>query len=252
MHDATTSGGCRKRSRNSSDHARILREFTAALTRLGSQDELAAATVGASGHFGLHTVMAGAVFVRGDAIDARFYFGNWPGPWRELYPRDILGADPLVAEARRRMAPFTWTELEAERDLSPEMCAALATTREHGWRDGFAVPIHGPGGYTALVSFAGGELALALADRALLLAIAHVAHHHSRQIGSGQQSTPKLSAREVQVMRWVASGKTDWEIGRILNISESTAHFHVEQVKRKLGARSRGQAASLMILDGKL
>ncbi|MEL7542637.1 MAG: LuxR C-terminal-related transcriptional regulator [Pseudomonadota bacterium] len=51
-----------------------------------------------------------------------------------------------------------------------------------------------------------------------------------------------LSKREAVCLAWVAHGKSDWEIGQILDISPKTANFHVENAKRRLGVSSRTQA----------
>jgi LuxR family quorum sensing-dependent transcriptional regulator len=40
----------------------------------------------------------------------------------------------------------------------------------------------------------------------------------------------------------VARGKTDWEIGEILNISRETSYAHVKSSCRKLDAVTRTQA----------
>jgi LuxR family quorum sensing-dependent transcriptional regulator len=53
-------------------------------------------------------------------------------------------------------------------------------------------------------------------------------------------------------MRWVAAGKTDAEIGIILGIAAATAHYHVEQVKKKAGTRSRSEAVALLVLAGNI
>ena len=52
-----------------------------------------------------------------------------------------------------------------------------------------------------------------------------------------------LSHREGEVLAWLAEGKSDWEIGSILLISEKTVNFHVENAKRKLACGNRIQAA---------
>jgi len=49
-----------------------------------------------------------------------------------------------------------------------------------------------------------------------------------------------------------SAGKTDWAIGELLGISKATAHFHIEQAKRKLGVGSRTQAVALLLLHGVL
>jgi len=54
--------------------------------------------------------------------------------------------------------------------------------------------------------------------------------------------TASMTARESEVLAWVAAGKSDWAIGRILNISGKTVNFHVENAKRKLGVGTRVQA----------
>jgi DNA-binding CsgD family transcriptional regulator len=60
----------------------------------------------------------------------------------------------------------------------------------------------------------------------------------------------RVTARESEVLNWVAAGKSDWAIGRILNISQKTVNFHVENAKRKLGVGTRVQAIVVAIRDG--
>jgi DNA-binding NarL/FixJ family response regulator len=49
--------------------------------------------------------------------------------------------------------------------------------------------------------------------------------------------------REREVIRLVARGLTNREIGREIFVSESTAKFHVRNVMRKLGVHSRAEVA---------
>ena len=51
-----------------------------------------------------------------------------------------------------------------------------------------------------------------------------------------------LTTREQDCLHWAAQGKTSWEIGCILGISERTANFHIANICRKLNVRTR-QAA---------
>ncbi len=51
-----------------------------------------------------------------------------------------------------------------------------------------------------------------------------------------------LSARELEIMRWVRTGKTNTEIGQILDISPRTVRNHLQNVFRKLEATNRAQA----------
>jgi LuxR family quorum-sensing system transcriptional regulator CciR len=56
-----------------------------------------------------------------------------------------------------------------------------------------------------------------------------------------QRPRPHLSRREVQCLRLVALGKTDWEIGRILGLSTETARQYVKRARAAYDAVSRSQ-----------
>jgi DNA-binding CsgD family transcriptional regulator len=58
---------------------------------------------------------------------------------------------------------------------------------------------------------------------------------------SGEASLP-LTARERDVLRWVAAGKTDRDVADILGISPRTVHKHLEHVYTKLGVETRTAA----------
>ena len=57
-----------------------------------------------------------------------------------------------------------------------------------------------------------------------------------------QASSLPLTARERDVLRWVAAGKTDRDIAEILAISRRTVHKHLEHVYAKLGVETRTAA----------
>lgn len=53
---------------------------------------------------------------------------------------------------------------------------------------------------------------------------------------------PALSPREIECLRWTMEGKTAWEVGAILGISERTAVLHVNNAAHKLDCTSKHQA----------
>jgi DNA-binding CsgD family transcriptional regulator len=63
---------------------------------------------------------------------------------------------------------------------------------------------------------------------------------------------PRITARESQILRWIAAGKSDWAIGRILNISDKTVNYHAENAKRKFGVSTRIQAVLAAARNGVL
>lgn len=62
----------------------------------------------------------------------------------------------------------------------------------------------------------------------------------------------KLTEREITCLKWIAEGKSDWQIGVILSISAKTVNYHVENAKRKLGVATRIQAVVVAIRSGAL
>jgi len=61
-----------------------------------------------------------------------------------------------------------------------------------------------------------------------------------------------ISTREIEVLRWVYSGKTNSEISCILNVSVNTIKNHVHNAIGKLGVENRLQAAMLAHTTGLL
>lgn len=64
------------------------------------------------------------------------------------------------------------------------------------------------------------------------------------------EAEPMLSARERDALAFVAEGKTDWEIATIMGVAESTARFHVDNGRRKLGAVNRAHAVARFLATG--
>lgn len=67
-----------------------------------------------------------------------------------------------------------------------------------------------------------------------------------KPVRNPQDDSCGLSERETQIMAWVAMGKTNSEIGAILNISAFTVKNHMQRIFQKLNVFSRAQAVSRM------
>ncbi|WP_184579062.1 response regulator transcription factor [Streptomyces zagrosensis] len=84
-------------------------------------------------------------------------------------------------------------------------------------------------------------------------------HVHSRgqSISTGERERPGrpgrlapdfslLTKREVEVLLLLADGESNRSLARQLNIAERTVRAHVTSLMRKLGARSRVEAALIV------
>lgn len=59
-----------------------------------------------------------------------------------------------------------------------------------------------------------------------------------------------LTPREQSCLHWAAQGKTSWEIGAILGLTESTVNFHMANICRKMGVSRRQAAISIAMRTG--
>jgi DNA-binding NarL/FixJ family response regulator len=71
---------------------------------------------------------------------------------------------------------------------------------------------------------------------------------------SGRSDPYGLTDRELSVLRLLARGRTNAQIGAELYMSSKTASVHVSSIFRKLGVSGRAQAAAVAeragLLDG--
>jgi DNA-binding NarL/FixJ family response regulator len=68
--------------------------------------------------------------------------------------------------------------------------------------------------------------------------------------GEAVELATELTPRQQQVLAHLASGATNKEIGRHLDIAEVTVKLHIRQVLRKINARNRAEAVSIATRAG--
>ena len=71
--------------------------------------------------------------------------------------------------------------------------------------------------------------------------LVHVPHKQEEHVASLYDL---LSERELQILKWVKIGKTNYEIGKILEISPNTVKNHLKRIFGKLDVSSRVQAVA--------
>jgi DNA-binding CsgD family transcriptional regulator len=79
--------------------------------------------------------------------------------------------------------------------------------------------------------------------------VADVTRDHAQAVRESAPQAPapeRLTARERDVARLVASGHSDRQVAEVLGIAVSTASVHVHRVLAKLGVRSRWQVAEVL------
>lgn len=59
-------------------------------------------------------------------------------------------------------------------------------------------------------------------------------------------SLSNLTPREREVLEWVTLGKSNWEVGQILDCSTGTVKKHMQRIFDKLGVENRMSAANFL------
>lgn len=194
----------------------------------------------------------GAVYVRlsadGHALPPRPVFGEAPDGWVDHYfSRNYARYDTAIPLAFQSREPFTWSEA-ALRGMERETGTLFGEAFEWWGSEVLICPVRGINGGLSIV-----DLAM---DRGRVLheverSTAHALASLYAVAGEGFMERPEtpnelerpLSWREAECVYWVCLGKSDEEIGRILEISKKTANHHVEAAKDKLGVVSRASLA---------
>lgn len=213
-----------------------------------------AAEVGRSFFFALQPFGAKAIFARARTPGGaeHVYSRISPPGWEALYADErFADCNYLSREYGRRNEAFAWSDI---RLITPAEVRLRETLADHGTRDGIAVPCHGPGGYSGVVSLAFDRLeALSPGERAAIAFAAAAAHGQMHRLSPpARAETVALSPRERDCLGFVANGLSDSEIAERLGVGVTTIVSHVQNARRKLGARTRAQAVATLLLDGRL
>ena len=167
--------------------------------------------------------------------------------------------DPIHAASAKTAVGFLWSDVPKLIHMTDRQTGILEAARSYGLGEGFTVPVHVPGEYRGTCSFGARSLDHlsegALATAQLIGAFAFEAARRimrSRQRLDNGSKIPSLTERQLACVTLVAMAKTDWEIGRILGISEATAHEHIEAARKRYGVVKRTQLVIRALFDGQI
>lgn len=162
--------------------------------------------------------------------------------WMDLYERsDFRAHDPIPQRTMEHGASMTWAEALAVGAMTESMQVFESALKAHGLVHGFGIPLFGPKGRNAYSSFdfgrPSGEVEPGIV--AFLTALSQAGHQRICQLLERDRAMPALSDRENEVLNLIAAGKSNTDIGTILNISPETVRTYSTRIYDKLGTRDR-------------
>ena len=173
---------------------------------------------------------------------------NTPAAYRATFSdRDKGKRDPVIQHCKRKSVPIIWdqaTYTNADRGDMWEWQARF------GYCCGISLALHMPEGRHFVLGVDRdqalpkdpAEVTRMVASLNLFAAYAQEVAARILVPASTGPDLPALTPRELEALRWTMEGKTAWELGRILGISEQTAVRHVHNASRKLGCVNKHQA----------
>ena len=170
---------------------------------------------------------------------------NYPADWAdEILAEEYAADDPVHHASVRTNVGFAWAELGGLLELTGRQKRILERSARHGIGEGFTIPANVPGEPSGSCSFAvrlGRRFPHGrLFDAELIGAHAFKAARRMHNFPL-QAHHPHLSLRQLQCLRLLAAGKTDWEIAAILGLSVETAHHYVKTARAAYDVVSRTQ-----------
>lgn len=210
-----------------------------------TRDEFLSEIVRFTRGLGFDMVSAMAVVDHGIGQSDFISVNNAPDGYQDAY-YDVasMRSDPVMQHCRRQSVPIIWDQdtytAEGLGDLWEEQAS-------FGFRTGVAMALHMPDGRHFALGVERdqplpghrGELTRLVADLQLFAVHAQEAAMRVLTPPLVSVDRPSLTPRELEVLRWTMDGKTAWEIGSILGITERTVVLHLGNASQKLGCTNK-------------
>ena len=180
---------------------------------------------------------------------------SYSNDWLYTYGKNgYASVDPVLQSLLSSFKTQVWKQTYGKAS-SPKQLEFIEEARSVGLTHGVTTgKLERDRGFATFFSFAGGDadgtLRFARLIEYLLPSIHRVliANTHTPLFNR----VKGLSPRELTVLLWMKEGKTNWEIARIVGVTERTVRFHVEGIFMKLDVNSRTQAVAVAMEHGLL
>ncbi len=211
-------------------------------------DEFRGEVIRFARRLGFETVAAMTVVERGMGATDFITIGNTPSDYTQAFGNSAhYRRDPVMQHCKRQSVPIIWDQHTYTGMGMGELWEEQA---QFGYSTGIAMALHLPEGRHFVFGVdrdqplpdSLDELQRLVADLQLFAVHAQDAAVRLLLPEKLQPERPALTPRELEALVWTMEGKTAWEVGTILGISERTAVLHINNAMHKLGCVSKHAA----------
>lgn len=190
-------------------------------------------------------------------VEFAFLHHTYSPKWLNKYDDEKMGhVDPVVSHCATKSIPLIWSpdifSACKQKEMYEEACS-------HGLRSGVTLPIHGANGELGVLCFVADTKPDKSFERESIRNIPELScfrdfifetsarfMKHPAQV----EQTVTLTPRELECLKWSATGKSSWDTGQILHCTEAAVNFHFTNIRRKFNTSSRRQAVVKAIRMG--
>jgi DNA-binding CsgD family transcriptional regulator len=176
----------------------------------------------------------------------------YPEDWMKHYfAKDYLSIDPVITEGLRTSRPFFWDDIP----LNGQQAVLMNEAKDASLCKGIGIPLHNIDGEVAAVGLASSTQGLEVEAHHLSLLQAYAFQFHqayTAKLEHGERERIVLSAKESEVLHWMADGRKLSDIGELMNLSEDAIRYYLKSIYGKLGVNQRTAAVIKAIRLGLL
>lgn len=178
---------------------------------------------------------------------------TYPDDWMSHYFRhNRVAVDPVYRIGWEKSGVFDWASMARTRALSRDETRLMEEAGDAGLKSGAAASIHL--GHGNLIGFGFASRCRQSFGRDHLSTLYAMAGQfqliYTALVPNAERPEVKLSARQKEVLRWIATGKRRADIADVMGISEDTVDDHLRQIFRKLRCNDRVVAVLRAVQSG--
>lgn len=209
-------------------------------------EQLRTAIMGSLAAIGFHAAYIVTPVSIDRQVGRQLFNIGFPHSWERRYRERFRAVDPLPDFALRHDRVFRWSDILALPDLPPGERRYISLMARYSRLDGVGVGCFGPqarSGFMAAGRPADSN-ALRYTNLLRVQTIGQMAFlRYAELVRPFDTEAPALSRREMDVMRWLAGGKSNSVIADILGIQKSSVDVYVRRIFDKLGVSDRTTAS---------
>jgi len=216
------------------------------LMAVGSEQDMRSRLADVAAMLDFDSFLYGGIFSLGKQKSILKIVSGYPAEWRLRYDAEnYIQIDPVMQHCSARLVPIAWGDLAY---TSRQQYEFMEEAGAYGLVSGISFPVHTKQGDIGVLSFARRVRHSEPADpqRSMLtlaqgVLVASFMHDVMTRIVNKQENVLRapLTRRELECLKWIAIGKSTWEISSILGISEHGVLYHVRNIMLKFDAQTR-------------